>query len=63
MMTKANELRTKGKEELMSILREGKESLRALSFDAHLGSLKNVKSINKQKKLVARVLTVLKEKK
>lgn len=62
MKEKANELRTKGKEELNTMLKDGKENLRSLSFDVHLGSLKNVKAIDKQKKLVARILTVLKEK-
>ena len=62
MKLKANELRTKGKEELVAMLKDGKESLRSMSFDVHLGSLKNVKEINKHKKLVARILTVLKEK-
>ncbi len=58
----ANELRTKTKNELDALLRETKELVRALSFDAHLGRLKKVKDIGKNKKVVARILTVLETK-
>ena len=59
----ANELRTKTKEELKTTLGETKELVRALSFDAHTGRLKKVTDLGKNKKLIARILTVLDQKK
>lgn len=59
----ANELRTKSKQELQALLGETKELVRVLSFDAHTGRLKKVNELGKNKKLIARVLLVINEKK
>jgi len=60
--TTANELRTKGNEELRALFCETKELVRALSFDAHTGRLKKVNELGKNKKLIARILLVINEK-
>lgn len=59
---KAKELRQKDKVELEKLLRESREKLRTLRFALQLKQSKNVREIRKTKKLIARILTILKEK-
>ncbi|OQB44164.1 MAG: 50S ribosomal protein L29 [Parcubacteria group bacterium ADurb.Bin159] len=51
------------KEELSSRLKEEKERLSRLKFDIPLKKIKNVREIRKTKKNIARILTILREKK
>lgn len=57
---KATELKQKTKEELEDILKREQEKKRELRFRASSRELKNVKEINKTKKTIARIKTVLK---
>jgi len=59
---KTKELRQKTKEELQKLLSEQRERLRSLRFDVALKKIKNVREIRKTKKLIAKFLTILKEK-
>ncbi|HPV70896.1 MAG TPA: 50S ribosomal protein L29 [Candidatus Magasanikbacteria bacterium] len=57
---KATELKQKTKEELEDILKREQEKKRELRFRASSRELKNVKEIDKTKKTIARIKTVLK---
>ena len=59
---KVSELRQKSEDELKKILEESREKLRDLRFDIQTKQLKNVRELRKIKKLIAQVLTILKEK-
>jgi len=56
------ELKNKNKKELQKLLAENREKLRELRFSVNANQLKDVKSLNKVKKLIARILMILKEK-
>jgi len=58
---KAKELRQKSKDELKKILIDTREKLRQLRFDLASAKVKNVKEAGKQRKKIARILTILKE--
>ncbi len=60
---KAEELRVLSPEELEEKLREFREELFNLRFQLATGQLKNVKRIREVKKDIARVYTILNEKK
>lgn len=60
---KASELRKKSKEELEKILSEKRNYLLKLKVNLSLGKLKNVKEIAEIKKDIARILTILNQKK
>jgi len=60
---KEKELKQKTKSELSKLLREDREKLRQLRFDLSAGKIKNVREIRKIKKDVARILTILCQKK
>ena len=60
---KSTELRKKSKTELEKLLREQRERLRDLRFGLASGKIKNVREIRKIKKDIARILTLLIEKK
>lgn len=57
---KATELKQKTKEELEDILKREQEKKRELRFRVSSRELKNVKEIDKTKKIIARIKTVLK---
>jgi large subunit ribosomal protein L29 len=59
---KAEELRKLSLEELQEKLRESKEELFNLRFQAATGQLDNTSRIREVKKDIARIFTVLKEK-
>lgn len=59
---KLAELRQKTKEELKKTLEESRDKLRQLRFDLSAGKVKNVREVRKIKKMVAQILTLLKEK-
>ncbi|TSC95656.1 MAG: large subunit ribosomal protein L29 [Parcubacteria group bacterium Athens1014_10] len=59
---KTKELRKKTKEELKKMLSESKEKLVDLKFGIASKQLKNVMEIRKNKKSIAQILTILKEK-
>lgn len=54
------ELRQKNKEDLEKQLQEDREKLSQLRFDLSAGKVKNVKDIQKTKKEIAQILTLLK---
>jgi large subunit ribosomal protein L29 len=58
-----DELRTKNEQELHSLLDEFREELRKLRFEAAEGALKENHKISEAKKTIARILTLLNEKK
>ena len=58
---KARELRQKTEKELHALLKELREKLRSLRFDLAAGKVKNVRLIKENKKTIARILTILKE--
>jgi large subunit ribosomal protein L29 len=60
---KAEELRVLSPEELEEKLKEFREELFNLRFQLATGQLKNVKRIKEVKKDIARVFTILNEKK
>ena len=60
---KAKELRKKTEKELEKILKENREKLEKMKIDLSLRKLKNVKEIKMVKKDIARILTILNEKK
>jgi len=53
----------KTREELKKLLEENQEKLRQLRFDLASGKVKNVREIRKIKKDIARILTILCQKK
>ncbi len=57
---KFKELKEKPKEELRLILRDEQERLRDLRFRLSANQLKNVRSVRKTKKTIARINTLLK---
>ncbi len=59
---KISEIKTKTKKELEKLYRSEQDKLRLLRFDVKLKQSKNVREIRKARKLIARVLTVIKEK-
>ena len=59
---KVKELRQKSSAELTALLADLKEKYRGFRFDIQLKQQKNVKEIDKVKKTIARILTILKEK-
>lgn len=64
MKTKEMEqLKTKQDNELLGDLKKSKDKLWDLQVDLRAGKLKNVSDINKTKKLIARINTVLSERK
>lgn len=56
------EIRAKSEKELHHLLLELREKLRQLRFDHKVGKLKNIRDIRNTKRLIARTLTVLNEK-
>jgi large subunit ribosomal protein L29 len=59
---KVKELRQKLKDDLKKILQDDREKMRQIRFDMSSGKVKNVREINKIKKDIARILTILNEK-
>ncbi len=60
---KALEVRKKEKRELEELLAEKREKLRELYFDLAAGKVKDIKEIRETRRDIARILTVLNEKK
>ena len=60
---KIKELRQKSEKELQKLLQELRERLRKLRFDLVSGKVKNVKEIQQTRKDIARILTILNERK
>lgn len=60
---KANLLRKKPKLELQRMLSDFQEKLRKLRFDLASGKVKNIREIRRLRKDIARILTILREKK
>lgn len=60
---KISEMRTQSKEELMRALKETSEKVRSLKFDLVQGKIKNIHAFRAARRDVARILTLLKEKK
>ena len=58
---KFHELQSKGTDELKAMLREARENLRELRFKVSAKQHKNVRDMRVAKKLVAHILTVLKQ--
>ena len=56
---KISQLRKKPKGELPTILRENQDKLRQLRFDLSAGKIKNVKEVQKVRKEIAQILTLL----
>ena len=59
---KAKELKTKKEKELHDLLREKRIQLRELRFKTSSGRLADNKAIKNNKREVARIMTILKEK-
>ncbi len=59
---KTQDFRNKSEEELHSLLRQKREALRQLRFDLVAGKVKNLREIRAVKKDIARILTVINEK-
>ena len=60
---KHKDLKIKSKDELGSILQKEKSSLTRFRFNIEGGKVKNVKSAREGRKVIARILTLLKENK
>jgi len=60
---KTSELKQKTEKELRQILQEKKERFSQLEFDLASGKVKNVREIRAIKKDIARILTILQNKK
>jgi len=58
---KIAEIRKKSKNDLEDLLIKKREELRSLRFRNSAGKVKNVKSISETRKIIAKILTVLKE--
>jgi large subunit ribosomal protein L29 len=54
------ELRQKNKTDLEKLLADDREKLRQLRFDLSAGKVKNVKEVQKTKKEIAQILTLVK---
>ncbi len=59
---KTKELREKNKIELMKVLSEKRESVRKIRFDIATKQVKNTREIRKEKRDIARILTIINEK-
>ncbi|MBL7053915.1 50S ribosomal protein L29 [Patescibacteria group bacterium] len=59
---KIKEIRQKSKQELNKLLLESHEKLRELRFKVQLKQIRKVRDMRKAKKLIAKILTILKEK-
>ena len=59
---KIKELKIKSEKELQQTLKEEREHLRELKFDLASKKLKKVRELRESKKLIARVLTLMNEK-
>jgi len=59
---KASEIKNKSKNELDNLLLTKREDLRKFRFGVSSHKVKDVKAMNKVKKDIARILTILKEK-
>jgi len=57
------ELRKKPETEIRKMLPDYRERLRKLRFDLTSGKIKNIREIRELRKTIARILTILKEKK
>ena len=55
------QLREKTLHEFQRELLDNREKLRSLKFDLYSGKVKNVKSIHETKRIIARILTFMKE--
>ena len=60
---KSSELKQKPKKELQKLLQNNQDKLRQLRFDLASGKVKNVREIRQIKKDIARILTILCQKK
>ena len=60
---KISEFKQKSKKELQRLLRNNQDKLRQLRFDLASGKVKNVREIRQIKKDIARILTILCQKK
>lgn len=60
---KISEFKQKPKKELQRLLRTNQDKLRQLRFDLASGKVKNVREIRQIKKDIARILTILCQKK
>ena len=60
---KIKELREKNTEELKKLLADKRETLRKLRFDVSSKQIKNVRELRNTKKDIARILTLIREKK
>lgn len=60
---KIKELREKGIEELKKLLMEKREEKRKFQFDVASKQIKNVREIRKNKKDIAKILTLINESK
>jgi len=58
---KIQELKNKSMEELQKLLEEYREKLRKLRFDLASNKLKNIKEISETKKIIARILTFIRQ--
>lgn len=58
----AKELKDKSIEELQTLMKEWREDIRRMRFEAASGSLKLVHKVDIAKKSIARAMTILKEK-
>lgn len=57
---KIAELRQKNKADLQKLMEEDREKLRQLRFDLAAGKVKNVKDVQKTRKEIARIMTLIK---
>ena len=60
---KISEIKQKPKKELQKLLQNNQDKLRQLRFDLASGKVKNVREIRQIKKDIARILTILCQKK
>jgi len=60
---KAKELREKNTEELKRLLQEERIKLNQLRFDVSAHQAKDYKELQRRRKIIARILTILKEEK
>ncbi|MBU1046139.1 50S ribosomal protein L29 [Patescibacteria group bacterium] len=60
---KAKELKIKSEAELKKIVFSDREKLRVLRFDLAAGKVKNVKEMRNRRKDIAKILTILNQKK
>jgi len=58
---KARDLRNKSTEELHTLLLQQRELLRRLRFDLVAGKVKNIREIREVRKNIARILTIINE--